>query len=348
MKLIVAILFVLFAICGNIFSQEGFQNYHRSSQLVVASPGSFRYGLSGYENPAILGPLSFFDLRFYTSNPDEKANGYRQWSLFGGFPQNEGMGTMIGIHHERFEVDNATMLTFGNGYGSGNFSFGYSLGLAYTEGLAFQRNSILRLGAIHRPNEHFFYGAHVTSTFEKINPTYEFVGDIGVRPFSKYILTFFGDVAWRNKSFIQHHGTNSALTYSAGCIVELISPLILTCRYFNTQQISIGAQMTLGYMGGSTHLTTSISNNDESGVLMYGLRAGGLDYNNLFSNEASKIHNQSVAINNSITKKEDNLFQQTFTFEEFLEHLELIKKYRVFPAMKQHEQASLLIPHCKE
>jgi hypothetical protein len=57
MKLVVAILIVMVGVCGNVFSQEGFQNYHQSSQMGMASPGAFRYGLNGYDNPAVLGVL---------------------------------------------------------------------------------------------------------------------------------------------------------------------------------------------------------------------------------------------------------------------------------------------------
>ena len=323
MKFVVALLVISVLVCGNVFSQEGFQNYHQSSQLGMASPGAFRYGLNGYDNPAVLGTLSSTDLLFYTTQPDRNANGFRQWGLFGGFTSSYGMGTMMGIHHERLGIDNSTTFTIGNGSGDQNFSWGYSLGFVNNEGSSFQRNSFLRLGTLVRSSEFLSIGVHGTSTLVRSEPIYEFVGDVGIRPFSSAFLTLFGDVAWRNKDFIQYNGTNNALTYSVGGVIEPFDGIRLSGRYFNTEQLSIGLQVSLGNIGVSTQSTRSTAGNGGNGFLTYGIRAGGLD-RTITSAEPSYKHYRSISMAGGINYQRFQVLDNSRTLLEFLDQLEMI------------------------
>jgi len=324
MKLVFAVFILVFSVWNVAFSQEGFQNYHQSSQLGMASPGAFRYGLNGYDNPAVLGTLSFTDLLFYTTQPDRNANGFRQWGLFGGFTSSYGLGTMLGVHHERVGMDNSTTFTFGNGSGDQNFSWGYALGFVNNEGSTFQRNSFLRLGTLVRPSEFLSIGVHGTSTLVRSEPIYEFVGDVGIRPFSSAFLTLFGDVAWRNKDFIQYNATNSAMTYSVGGVIEPFEGIRISGRYFNTEQLSIGLQVSLGNIGVSTQSTRSTAGNGGDGFLTYGIRAGGLD-RNIGSSEPSYDHYRSISMVGGLKYQRFQVLDNSRTLLEFLEQLELIK-----------------------
>jgi protease-4 len=322
MKTIIAVVVAVMSVWSVAFSQEGFQNYHQSSQMGMASPGAFRYGLNGYDNPAVLGTLSFTDLLFYTTQPDRNANGFRQWGLFGGFTSSYGMGTMLGVHHERLGMDNSTTYTIGAGSGNQNFSWGYSLGFVNNEGSTFQRNSFLRLGTLFRPNEMVSLGVHGTSTLVRSEPIYEFVGDLGIRPFSSAFLTLFGDVAWRNKDFVQYNGITNAITYSAGGVIEPFDGIRISGRYFNTEQISIGLQVSLGNVGVSTQSTRATSGGD--GFLTYGIRAGGFD-RTIGSSEPSFDHYRSISMAGGVTYQRYQVLDNSRTLLEFLEQLELIK-----------------------
>jgi len=323
MKYFALFIVVFLSLNGSAFSQDGFQNYHQTSQLGFASPGAFRYGLSGYDNPAVLGTLTNNDILFYTTQPDRNLNGFRQWGLFGGFSSAYGMGMLLGVHHERLGNDNSTTYSFGSGSGGQTFSYGYNLGFVQNEGSTFQRNSFLKVGTLYRPSTMISFGAHGTSTIVRSDRVMEFVGDLGIRPFGTSFITLFSDVAWRNKDFTQYDGKRGSITFSAGGVIEPLDGLRISGRYFNTEQLSIGLQVSLGNIGVSTQSTRSTASGGD-GFLTYGIRAGGPD-RTMATAEPTYEHYRSINMGGGLTYQRYQVLDNSRTLLEFLEQLELIK-----------------------
>ena len=77
MKLLVLSM-VLLALLVSLSVSQTFPSYYSTSDLAFTSPGALKFGLYGYENPALLTYVRQHDLEFVWTDASEKWNDFNR------------------------------------------------------------------------------------------------------------------------------------------------------------------------------------------------------------------------------------------------------------------------------
>jgi protease-4 len=96
--------------------------------------------------------------------------------------------------------------------------------------------------------------------------------DLGVRPFGNELLTLFGDFAVQHRQAAIRDGV-----WSVGGVVEPLPGIRLVGRYFDTQAVSIGIQLSLGRAG--IGVQTMVDSDGKRAFNTYSVRVGAYDRN---------------------------------------------------------------------
>ncbi len=71
---------------STVYADSEIPRYHSHYDYLMSSPGSMRYGLYGYVNPAVLKQAEDFDLLFTWSGGSDDFNDFDRWGLFTALP----------------------------------------------------------------------------------------------------------------------------------------------------------------------------------------------------------------------------------------------------------------------
>ena len=93
MKRIVFTLAVLALSILPLFAQTHFPSYYEQNKFNLTSPGAFKFGLYGYDNPAFLALQPSGDLYFTWNNKAGSGSDFNNWGLFAALP-NIGFGVI--------------------------------------------------------------------------------------------------------------------------------------------------------------------------------------------------------------------------------------------------------------
>jgi protease IV len=261
MKRCIFVSIIMFCIYCVANSQSTFTSYHDRNDFLLASPGGLKFGLYGYDNPALLSYVRQPDILFTWNDARAPIN---RWGMFVGVP-NAGFGMV------REKVGGTTVADYRLSLAGGDrtFSTGLSYGWTITDNPLLDKSSLLILGTLCRPLP--FVSAGVTYTSAMNTKGYELIGDLAGRPFGDEKLTVFADyVIHRTPQFDKN-------MWSAGVVVEALPGVRITGRYFNTDAITIGAQISLGRIGFETQ--AHYDADQRYGYNSYGIRLGAYDRN---------------------------------------------------------------------
>jgi protease-4 len=156
-------------------AQHSFLTYHELSPVLQTSPDAFKFGLYGYENPAVTSYLQSADMQFSYWNKD--INGNRPWGLFFG-EQGSGFGLIRSGDASHYVVDyrySAAILH------SDKIAVGINYGFVGGDKAYFNRSNTLGWGVLIRPNQYLSIGGMQTYALDRHE--IENVADIAVRPF---------------------------------------------------------------------------------------------------------------------------------------------------------------------
>ena len=247
-------------------AQQGFSFFHNRNEFLFASPNAMKYGLDGFDNPALLNYVEKFDLMFDWTNQNASWNDLKNWGLFSAIP-NFGFG----MSHKK--IGNLAITDYKLSAALGNRTFSLGAGYGWSKGneIEFGRTDIVTLGTLIRPSEYFSFGL-VGTTSTKIN-SQEGYADLAIRPLGNELITVFGDYAIRSKKVEGIKKDN----WSAGLVVELLPGLRLTGRYFDTKSFTIGINIGLGNIGVSSQAI--FDSKSKHAYNTYGIRIGGYDRN---------------------------------------------------------------------
>jgi protease-4 len=259
-------LFKLLIVCSLIFisfvnAQEGFRSYHSQNDFLLTSPGAMKFGLYGYDNPALLTYIRQPDFMFTWSDATGKWNDFNRWGLFTAL-QNFGFGLM----HQKVLNKSVTDYRISMGFGDKSTSFGIGYGWSAGDTKYFQRRKIITVGSLFRPIPHVSVGA--MGIFTKADRR-EGVIDLAVRPFGNELLTLFTDYA------IQNFQTIKQGAWSYGAAVEALPGIRLTGRYFDTHTFTVGFQFSFGRFGVSTQ--SNYDKDQKHSYNTYAVRVGAYD-----------------------------------------------------------------------
>ncbi|MBI3194230.1 MAG: signal peptide peptidase SppA [Ignavibacteriae bacterium] len=222
---------VLFSSC--LFSQQGFlPNYNRTEYL-QASPGAMKFGLYGYDNPALLTTLHQPDILYMWNEADDDWNNLNKWGLFAAVP-NFGFGMNRQKANDFFVTDYRLAVGMGDRESSIGFSYGWSGGDAEY----FNRTNVVSLGMMSRQNQYLSLGA--VGSFASRGDGKEVVVDVAVRPRGDEVVALFADAALPNDQRLKD------FSWSAGAVIEPLPGVRITGRYFDTKAFTVGFDFSFG------------------------------------------------------------------------------------------------------
>lgn len=244
-----------------IAQQRSFLTYYQLTPFMQAAPGAFKFGLYGFDNPAITQYLHNGDMQF--SILTKEINGRTPWGLFTGSP-NGNFGLIRTGDEKGVVVD----YRYGFSFGDPRFSVGLSYGFVGGDKSRFGRSNTIHIGALSRPFEYLSLGGFMTYSLDK--EEYEGVVDIAIRPFGNaYPLAIFADAAMFDNQKIDE------AQWSAGVSWEVVDGIRLNGRYFSTKAASIGVDVSFGNYG--IGAITALNSDNKVDYTTATLRAGALD-----------------------------------------------------------------------
>lgn len=308
-KITSIILLILLRISA--YSQNVF-NFESNYNLFLTSPGAFKYGLNGFENPALLTYQKSFDVNFFWNTNNKKISNINDYGIFTG-AKNFGFG----YYHQKDNLNNYNINLYRLSSSFGNKST--SIGFAYTWNKSniseYEAKDLVTLSALIRPFKYLSIGFINTSETNFTN--FENVVDIAFRPFGNYSITIFADYAYQK--FNSQNNTN----WSVGGLIEPVAGIRFSARYFNNKTINLGTQISLGNLGFTQ--ITKFNNDFKTYDQVYGIRLGEYDRNiisKIFKSE--KTH--EIDLNGEIKYQKYQLFDKSKTLIELLKKLENIKE----------------------
>lgn len=262
MKQISTIVLLVLLLVPVIYSQGSLPNYQSQTNLSLTSPGAMKFGLYGYDNPALLNYLHQPDILFMWNDEGKKWNNFNRWGLFTAVP-NVGFGL---IHERQGDVE-ITDYRLSFAQGDKNASFGLGYGWSTGDNNYFNRTNLITIGTLIRPIKYISIGAFGSiATRGKMN---EGVFDLAVRPLGNEMLAIFGDAA------LQHKKNIKQANWSIGAAVEALPGIRLTGRYFDTKMFTFGFQLSFGNLGFTTQ--SHYDKDKKYSSQTYGVRLGAYD-----------------------------------------------------------------------
>lgn len=245
--------------------EKSFQDYYSMSDFYHASPGAFKFGLYGYQNPAINSYLHSPDMTLAISNRTGDYNDFDRWGIFTG-ASNFGLGFMnlkeFGGAAQDYRV------SFSGG--DRNLSFGMGYGFVGGDKSRLGLSNILYFGGLYRPIPQFSVAA--SQTFALDRDDRETVVEVAVRPIGSYPLSIFADAAMFDDDNIE------TARWSYGASWEVIDGFRVNGRFFSDHAASIGIDYSLGDYGyGALGFMNDNLGDDGIDYGTFFLRSGALD-----------------------------------------------------------------------
>jgi protease-4 len=261
-----SLLFLTFILASNVFPQTVTAPTDQYKKYLMASPGALKYGLYGYDNPALLTYVDGFDALFTWTDQVGKWNDFKNWGLFTGV---RGLG--FGVVHERtinFSVYDYKLST---GFGNRNVSLGLAYGWSSGDTRRFNRTNLISTGLMIRPTQYVSFG--LTGDFSTSTNYKEAYTELAIRPLGDEKLTVFGDYTIRKKTYPHIDKDN----WSSGAVFEFVPGVRITGRYFDSKAFSFGLQLSLGNLGFSSQ--AYYDDNQKHSFNTYSVRLGSYDRN---------------------------------------------------------------------
>lgn len=314
MKRLVSLIFILIIAASGLNAQKkSFMSYYELNDFFYTSPGAFKFGLYGFSNPGVLNYLTDSDLLFAMTNKNY-VNPNPTYGLFLGGP-NSGGGAI------RINDGNRTLWDYRYSFSFGNRELGFGIGYGFSgeNKSYFKRSNLFNLGAIYRPNPYLSLGLQYTMA--TANHDKEAVAELAVRPIKNYPLTFFADAAMFDDQNIKE------ANWSAGISYEFLKGIRLSGRYFNTNRISVGLDVSFGEFGVGSQV--AMSDKGDFRYPSYFVRLGALD-RTIFGKDLFPFSEvkRFIKLDLSGTIKYTGfaLFDDSKTLYGLLDNLEKIKK----------------------
>lgn len=255
--------FLIFLLLSTLaFSQQkSFLTYYELSPFMQTSSGAFRFGLYGFDNPALTTYMHNTDLQF--SVLSKEIDGKTPWGIFAAGPNRN-----FGFITTGNQFGTVTDYRYGFSIGTPNFSFGYAYGFVGGNKSLFGRSNTMHFGFLARPIEYVSVGGFSTYSLDKED--YELVADVAIRPFGNaYPLSFFVDASLFDKQDLKD------AMWSAGLSWEIVDGIRLNGRYFSSKRATIGVDISFGKYG--VGAITALDNNQQVDYNTVSFRIGALD-----------------------------------------------------------------------
>ncbi len=242
--------------------QKSFISYYEMRDFYQASPGAFKYGLYGFQNPAITSYMHDFDMLFTVSGQPGDVSNFDRWGIFTGSPYSG-----FGFLHDTRNGKSVNDYRLSTAFGSRDFSLGVGYGFTGGDKAAFGRSNIIYAGALIRPLPQVSVG--LSRTWALDNTDAETVAEIAVRPIGSLPVALFADMAMFDDQNLDAAG------WSAGASVEVIDGFRINGRYFEDETFTVGVDLSIGAMGFGSN--SQFDANQEYDYNAWSIRLGALD-----------------------------------------------------------------------
>jgi protease-4 len=241
---------------------QTFPSYYSTADLSLTSPGALKFGLYGYDNPALLTYVHQPDFQFLWTDATGKWNDFNRWGLFTASP-NFGFGVV------KTKVASASVTDYRLSLGFGDKTLGFGLAYGFSGGdkAAFDRSNVWTVGALVRPDPHVSVGLVGSATSS--GGRTEAAIDLGLRPLGNEWLTIFSDYAIQDGQALKNG------SWSYGAAIEALPGIRVTGRYFNTHAFAVGLSFSLGNAGFSGQST--FDKDAKHSFNTYAIRLGAYD-----------------------------------------------------------------------
>jgi protease-4 len=317
-------------------AQTSFPSYYSGSDLSFASPGALRYGLYGFDNPALLSTMRAPDLTMTWSTRDDGKPA--RWGLFAAFPHlgfgvirtselyngytvAPAGGAYAPVDAPDVTYDYQLTSSFGDRTFSGGFGYGWSSG----DRRGMHEQNWARFGFLFRPVRYLSVG--VTGTQALGGSSKEGVVELAVRPFGTEVLTLFGDASFTSDV------TPSDGFWSAGAVVEPLPGIRLTGRYLpetafgtlNPSSFTVGLELGLGHLGFAAGANLDDRGRSDDGRYnIYSVRLGA--YDRTVTNRLGDRRYAELPLTGPLKYRRFMLFDDSRTLTDVLEQIEIARR----------------------
>lgn len=300
----------LFILLGTITvsSQINFPSYYNQNDMSLAPAGAIRFGLYGWDNPALLSTLHQPDLLFTWNDKIGDWNDFNNWGIFTAIP-NFGF-TMYNQSLNKYHI---TDFKISAGFGNNSFSAGFGYGWSTGNVNYFNRADLFTLGFLLRPNKFISIGlvGNLPTNGER-----EGIIDIAYRIFGNQLLTLFGDYV------LSRDTEPEEVNYSFGAAIEPIEGLRFVGRYFENKKVNVGIELSFGNFG-----LMSISHLNKDGKQFYnthGIRLGAYD-RNLFTKLSTGNKIVELNLNGTLKYQTFRFFDNSNSLIDLIDKIETAK-----------------------
>ncbi len=287
---------------GSSTLSQTFPSYRSTSDLSFASPGAFRVGLYGFDNPAMLAYLHQPDFELIWSDAGGRWNSFHRWGLFTAVPH-FGFG-LVKTKAGSFSVNDYRLAL---SIGSRDVSVGLGYGFSSGDRAAFDRRNVFTLGALVRPDPHISLG--LIGNAATSGGRTEAAFDLGIRPFGNELVTLFADYALQNAQTLKQG------SWSYGAVVEALPGIRITGRLFSSHAFAVGLSISFGTVGVSTQSTWDRNANHAYNT--YAIRLGAYD-RSVLSKLMKKSKYVEMNLNGEMKYQRFILFDETNTLRHVL------------------------------
>ncbi len=307
MKRWIAVSIYIFSVYCSALAQSTFTPYYDRNDFLLASPGALKFGLYGYDNPALLSYVRQPDILFTWNDVKAPTN---RWGMFVGLPS-----AGFGMVHEKFGGATVADYRLSAATGDRTLSTGISYGWTIANNALFDKSSLLTLGTLFRPLS--FVSAGVTYTTALNTKGYELTGDLAGRPFASELVTVFAEYIRYRTPLLEKN------MWSAGVAVEAMPGVRITGRYFNTDAFTLGFQFSLGNIGLETQAHYDV--NQKYAFNSYGIRLGAYDRTVFDSYIGKQSKYVEMNLNGAIDDQRFQWFDKTQTLTGLLDAVDAAK-----------------------
>ncbi|MEO0142895.1 MAG: signal peptide peptidase SppA [candidate division WOR-3 bacterium] len=304
------IIFLLCFILNLLFPVTKIPPFHERNDFLLASSGALGSGLYGLDNPAILTYLHNFDMAFYWSDQRGNWNEFNDWGLFTGLPY---LG--FSLRNQKKSVGSFTCYNLALALGNRRQGFGIGYEWATSDTNILRQPNILKIGFLNRPVK--FFSAGIVGSFATSGGDREGYIDFGFRPLGNEKFTLFGDYAIKKGTALK------SSPYSMGIVLEPLSGIRFTARYFNDRSFTIGFNISFGRLGTISQLHFDSQHNHSFNT--YGVRLGAYDRNIFQPLIQRKKRYLELDLNGPIEYRRHLLFDRKNTLLSLIKIIDIAK-----------------------
>ncbi len=266
-----------------------------------------KFGLYGYDNPALLTYLHQPDFYFTWTDQNGSFGDFNRWGLFAAVP-NFGFG----IIQQETPLGSVSDYRISSAFGNRSFSAGVGYGWSGGDTDVFGREKLITAGLLLRPTRFISIGAVGQQTLRgKRQQVYT---DLAVRPFGNERLTLFGDFAMQNDQSVREG------IWSAGVVVEALPGIRITGRAFEGEVYALG--LSFNFRRSGLTVQRQFNGNNSSGYNSYGVRFGAYDRNIFDSYSRRDRDYLSLNLRGSLKYQQYRLFDTSNTLLDILQSID--------------------------